>query len=87
MMTGQDFFSADRIKSVTTSDTVDIHSDERGCIIWCNGVAGNVHVLTKAGDDVTLAVDLKTLLCGGRLRVRRVLATGTTATGLFAISD
>lgn len=55
-------------------------------IIFCNGVAGNVAILTYGGETVTLAVAASDLLAKGTIRVRRVLATGTTATLLFAIA-
>jgi hypothetical protein len=63
---------------VTPNDGVDILVEPR----WISvAVAGNLAVTKRDGTSVTLALPAGIFPAGG---VQRVLATGTTATGLVA---
>lgn len=65
--------------AITTSDT----AQQTYCAIYVGG-AGNVAVETEAGDQVTFtAPPVGTIL---PIRVRKVRATGTTATLLIGLS-
>lgn len=71
---------ADDAADVTPSDTVDLGAVTRGLYV---GVAGDVAVIMKDGGAVTFSG-----LAAGvahPLRVSRVKATGTTATGIVAL--
>lgn len=78
-----------RAADVTPSDTVDIPSvstaggsGNNGCVLYF-GVAGNIRVLTVGNDDVTLVgVNTGAFI---PLQVKRVFATGTTATNILAL--
>lgn len=71
---------ASRAVAVTPSDSVDLVAASRG--IWV-GTGGNLAVITAGGDTVTVPnVQDGTLV---PIRASRVLATGTTATGLVAM--
>lgn len=68
--------------AVTPSDTIDLARVTRGIYV---GVSGNVTVLFC--DDADAATVLLTGLSAGiwhPMQVRRVLATGTAATGIVA---
>lgn len=68
------------VKSVTPSDTVDlVDGATRGILVTA---AGNVAVITKDGDEVTLPVTEKIFY---PVSVGRIKATGTTATGILAL--
>ena len=68
---------ADDAYMITPSDIINLPTQCRAIRI---GVAGDVHVITRIGEDRTLAVlDGEVLTCG----VLKVFATGTTATGLL----
>lgn len=66
--------------NVTTSDTVDLAFRCR--VIWC-GVGGSVSFLAR--DGVT-SCTMSAVPAGSwvQLRTNRILATGTTATGILA---
>jgi len=68
------------IQVVTPSDTVDLPTPTRGILL---SVAGTLKVDTNYDTGITL-----TVLNVGQvhpLQIKRVYATGTTATGIFAI--
>lgn len=68
------------IKAVTKSDSVDLPDGAcRG--LWVTG-AGDVAVYTEEGDEVTLTLAVNTIY---PFAVGRVLSTGTTATGIYAL--
>lgn len=68
---------ADNLIAITPSDSTDLAQDSRAIYV---GGAGNLVVTPAAGgSNVTLAVVAGSIL---PIRVRRVLSTGTTATGL-----
>jgi len=71
---------ADNAFAVTPSDSENLEFVARAVYV---GTDGNVAVITSGGDEVTF----QNLNQGSILpvRVSRVLATGTTATGLVAI--
>lgn len=73
--------SAGNCSSVTPNDSADLPSICRG--IWVGG-AGNLAVtLSESGENITFTgVPAGTLL---PLEVKRVYATGTTATNLVAV--
>lgn len=51
------------------------------------GAGGTVKGITYGGDTATLTIAAGAgLLAGGQIRFRRILATGTTATVLYAIA-
>jgi hypothetical protein len=67
-----------RHKTITPSDTEDLA--ERPIALRING-AGDIVVRDETGEDVTYTVTAGEVLL---IRVVRVLATGTTATGIVA---
>lgn len=68
-------------EAVTPSDTVDLTNVSRA--IWV-GTAGNVSLITKAGQTVTfVGVQAGTLL---PIRASRIRATSTTASNMLALS-
>ena len=68
-------------EAVTPSDTVDLAYTSRGIYV---GVTGNVALITEEGNTVTFtAVPAGTTLA---VKATRILATGTTATSLLALS-
>jgi len=67
--------------AITPSDTADLASATRALYV---GQSGNVRLVTVAGQTVTFNNMLPGVVYP--LRVARVLATGTTATGLVALS-
>lgn len=72
---------ATRAETITPSDATDLARATRALYV---GQSGAVRLRTTGGDEVTLAN-----LQGGVLypvRAARVLATGTTATGLVGLS-
>jgi hypothetical protein len=75
---------------VNTGDwTKDNSLPEAKCmpsIIYAVG-AGDIKFTTYNGDVDTLAVAALSFLLAGKIRVRRVWATGTTATGIRAIAE
>lgn len=65
--------------SVTPNDSTDLAASSRALYI---GTSGDVKVTTVGGNDVTFAnVPVGVL----PIRVKRVWATGTSATGIIAI--
>jgi hypothetical protein len=70
-------------KAITPSDSADLPDGECAGIL-CTGTPGNVVVVLKNGDQITLAIaaNWAGIL---RVRARRVRSTSTTATGLFAL--
>ena len=75
---------ARRAVGVTPSDTVDLSAYAKALYV---GAAGNVRVLTVGGED-TEAVTFANHPVGWLpVQVRRVLATGTTATQIVAAFD
>lgn len=69
---------ASRAAAVTPNDTTDLATVARA--LWVGGM-GDVSVITAGGDTVTFA-GVAGLL---PVRVTRVRATGTTATGIVAV--
>lgn len=69
---------ASRAAAVTPNNTTDLTSVARA--LWIGG-AGDVAVITAGGDTVTFA-NVSGVL---PVRVKRVLATGTSATGIVAV--
>ena len=64
-------------------DTYEIFGgNQNGCVLYV-GVAGSVTVITAGGDEVTL----QGVLAGSFIPVqtKRVMATGTTASGIIAL--
>ena len=70
---------AGKAEAVTPSDTADLANVS---VIYV-GVTGNIAIITAGGDEVTL----QNAQAGSvvPIRVKRVKATGTTATGLIAL--
>jgi hypothetical protein len=66
--------------AITPSDTADLANATRFIRIT---VAGTLHVTMVGGEDVTYLSGSLALGVAHRLRVTRVFATGTTATGIF----
>ncbi len=66
----------------TAGDTYQIYSQStRGCILYVGGT-GNVQVITAAGDDVTYEGPATGTFLP--IQIIRVVAAGTTQTGLIA---
>lgn len=55
-------------------------------IIYCDGLAGTIKVTTFGGDVISTSIAALGLLMQGKLKVKRVWSTGTTATVLYAIA-
>jgi len=72
---------AERAIAVTPSDSADLGIDARGLYV---GGDGNVAVTMRGGGDVLLAGVLAGTILP--VAVKRVLATGTTATSIVALS-
>jgi hypothetical protein len=69
------------VKAVTPSDSVDLPDGAcRGLIV--NGT-GNLSFITANGETVTLTIGTSWFGVQN-ISARRILATGTTATGIFA---
>lgn len=68
------------IAAVTPNDTTDLAVFAQS--LYIEG-AGNIVVITSGGQEVTLAVPANFTL--RNVEISRVKATGTTATGIFAI--
>lgn len=68
-----------RLFNFSNSDSTDLPNDTRGLIV---GVAGNVKITDDKGVTDTYALPEGLF----PVRIRRVWATGTTATGLVGIS-
>lgn len=65
---------------ITPSDAANLPDTAVGVLV--GGTAGNIRVLTDAGDDITIAVtSFQTL----PIQVAKVFATGTTATPLYGL--
>lgn len=64
---------------VTPSDTVDLTDVSRAIYI---GAAGTLKVTTEGGETVTIPSGTLSAGTPHKLRVSRVFATGTTATGI-----
>lgn len=75
---------ARRAAVVTPSDTVDLTSYAKALYV---GVAGNVRVLTVGGEDADALTFANHPVGWLPVQVRRVLATGTTATQIVAAFD
>ena len=68
------------IVSVTPNDSADIEAGTIAIGIICRGAAGNVVIVTAAGNERTYPIALGDILPVG---ISRVKATGTTATGIW----
>lgn len=66
---------------VTASDSEDLTTDGGACFITCKGSAGNVAIVTAAGNERTYPIAVGEKLEVG---VTRVKSTGTTATTIWA---
>ena len=75
---------ARRAQAVTPSDTVDLGSYAKALYV---GAAGNVRVLTVGGEDADAVTFANHPVGWLPVQVRRVLATGTTATQIVAAFD
>jgi len=59
-------------------------------ILFCSGASGTIQAVLADGSVLPIpasAVPVGGLVLSGKLRVRRVMNTGTTATGLIAIAE
>jgi len=65
------------LKPITPSDIIEFTDSG---FIYVMGTAGTVRFLTEKNDDVTLTFEKKELI---PLRVKKVFATGTNATGIY----
>ena len=75
---------ARRAAAVTPSDTVDLTAYAKALYV---GAAGNVRVLTVGGEDADAVTFANHPVGWFPVQVRRVLATGTTATQIVAAFD
>ncbi|WP_299172834.1 hypothetical protein [uncultured Brevundimonas sp.] len=73
-----------RAAVVTASDTVDLPIYAKGLYV---GAAGNIRVLTVGGEDGEAVTFANHPVGWLPVQVRRVLATGTTATQVVAVFD
>jgi len=82
MDTTNDLSPINDLKAVTTSDTVDLPNGPcRGLLFT---TAGNVTFDTAAGTTVTIPVNSSWFGAVLYIRAKRIRATGTTSTGIFA---
>ena len=72
---------ADDAYAVTPADETDLTKGPGGWPVLSIGTAGDIAVVTAAGSSRTLTVGAGVY----PVRVSRVLATGTTATGITAL--
>ena len=72
---------ADDVFLVTPSDTDDLTYITKAIRLSATGTSGNVVIITEAGNQRTIP-----MLAGEQwdVSVRRIMATGTTATGIYA---
>jgi hypothetical protein len=75
---------ARRVAAAAPSDTVDLSSYAKALYV---GVAGNVRVLTVGAEDDDAVTFANHPVGWLPVQVRRVLATGTTATQIVAAFD
>lgn len=75
---------ARRAAAVTPSDTVDLTTYAKALYV---GAAGNVRVLTVGAEDADAVTFANHPVGWLPVQVRRVLATGTTATQIVAAFD
>ena len=75
---------ARRAAAVTPSDAVDLTTYAKALYV---GAAGNVRVLTVGGEDADAVTFANHPVGWLPVQVRRVLATGTTATQIVAAFD
>ena len=75
---------ARRAAAITPSDTVDLTAYAKALYV---GAAGNVRVLTVGGEDADAVTFANHPVGWLPVQVRRVLATGTTATQIVAAFD
>lgn len=68
---------------ITPSDTIDLAKMAIGFIV--TGAAGTLAVTTPSGTDVTIPASVITVGAIIPLPVKRIKATGTTATGILAV--
>ena len=73
-----------RAAAVTASDTVDLATYAKALYV---GAAGNIRVLTVGGEDGEAVTFANHPVGWLPVQVRRVLATGTTATQVVAVFD
>lgn len=66
-------------KSISPSDSIIYNYSG---FIYVMGTEGTVRFLTEKDDDITLTFEKKELI---PLRVKKIFATGTTATGIYLI--
>ncbi len=94
-MTAKDFEAGMAVKIVSPNDDNDIYTADsaapdrggRPCKIWVTGT-GNVNIIDASGNTVLIsAVPANSMLLDGKILVKRVLATSTTAIGMYAISQ
>jgi hypothetical protein len=69
---------AENIANVAPDNGADLANTTRALIV---NVAGDLHVITAQDDEVTFPAPVGVL----PLRVKKVFATGTTATGIVAL--
>ena len=70
---------AEHVEAVVPNDSADLPNSTRALSV---GVTGDVHLVTVAGDEETV------YMAAGQpfpIRVKRVFATGTTATNIVAL--
>ncbi|WBT07098.1 hypothetical protein PFY01_05240 [Brevundimonas vesicularis] len=75
---------ARRAAAVTPSDAADLTTYAKALYV---GAAGNVRVLTVGGEDIDAVTFANHPVGWLPVQVRRVLATGTTATQIVAAFD
>lgn len=76
-----DFTPINDIQAVTPADGADLPNGTCRALIFT--AAGNVVITTAAGNDVTLPIS-SAWFGVQYIRAKRIKATGTTATGIFA---
>jgi hypothetical protein len=79
--TTNDLSPINDVKSVTPNDAADLPDGACRAMIFTG--AGNVRFMTLQGSIVTLPIS-SAWFGVSYLRARRIYATGTTATGIFA---
>lgn len=70
------------VLAVTPNDTTDLPAGN--CRAFFASAAGNITFTDTAGNSVVLVVTSTTIGTLMWIRAKRILATGTTATGIYA---
>jgi len=83
-MAKSDLSSATTCANVTPSDTVDLRADGRPCRAISIGTAGDLEIITLAGDTVVIPANCLAVGIPHPVFATRILAANTTALEIVA---